>query len=104
MKALTTQRAILGSSMKTNNNSLNNLKSKISRDFSRFNTENTLKNIDSYLKLKKEYNYSRVYIIFIDQIITQYSYLNSYNKILLDTLINNKEAIIKDAHIVIPSS
>ena len=80
------------------------MKSKIDRDFSWFDTKNTVLNIDSYLKLKKEVNYTRIYIVFINQFINQFTYLNSYNKILLDTLINNKEAIIKDAYIVIPDS
>jgi len=104
IKNLNTQRWILEANIKKNNNDINNLKAKIDSNFSWFETKKTIENINSYLKLKKEYNYSRVYIIFINQFINQYSYLNSYNKVLLDTLINNKEAIIKDAFIVIPDS
>jgi len=104
IKNLTTQRGVLELSMKSSSDKINNLKSKIDRDYSWFKTTETLANIAQYVKLKWEFNYSKIYIVFINQLINQYTYLNSYNKILLDTLINNKEAIIKDAYIVIPDS
>jgi hypothetical protein len=34
----------------------------------------------------------------------EYQKLNAYNKILLDGLINNKDAILKDTHVVIPDN
>ena len=104
MKALEQQRWILETAIIKNDEKINSLRAKINIDFSGSNTVKTLENIDTYLELKKEYNYSKVYIIFINQFIRQYNYLNSYNKTLLDTLINNREAIIKDAYIVIPDS
>jgi hypothetical protein len=42
--------------------------------------------------------------VFINQFIKQHAFLNNYNKWILDTLINNKEAIINQSYVVIPDS
>jgi hypothetical protein len=42
--------------------------------------------------------------VYINHFLWEYSYLNQYNKLLIDTLINNKEWIIKDSYVVIPDS
>lgn len=80
------------------------LKLKIESDFTNNYPEESLENINKYLELKKEYYYSRTYVVYINHFLNEYNYLNEYNKILLDTLINNKEALIKDAFVVIPDS
>ncbi|MBT3726873.1 hypothetical protein HOG21_04145 [bacterium] len=61
-------------------------------------------NIEKYLELKKEYYYSKTYIIYINHFLERYNFLNNYNKRLLDTLINNKDALIKNTYIVLPDS
>ncbi len=104
MRNLDTQRQIIQDSVNSNNQKIEDLKAKIDNDFSGFDSEKTKENIEEYLRLKEEVNYWNVYIVFINQFLNQYSYLNNYNKVLLDTLINNKEAIIKDAYIIIPDS
>jgi hypothetical protein len=67
-------------------------------------TSTTLENIDDYLKLVQESNYSRTYIVFINRFINSYDILNNYNKLLLDTLINNKEILVKNTQVVLPDS
>jgi replicative DNA helicase len=67
-------------------------------------TTATLTNIDDYLKAIEESNYSRTYIVFVNKFINSYNTLNNYNKILLDTLINNKEILIKNTQVVLPDS
>lgn len=83
---------------------LNSLKQKIQNDFSKFDYNSTNENIKNYLELKKQNTFARTYIIFINKFISNYTILNNYNKVLLDTLINNKEIIIKNAYVVIPDS
>jgi hypothetical protein len=90
--------------MKSASSKIEILKKKIEKDFSDNNSKESLKNIDSYLELKKEYYYARTYIVYINHFLSEYNYLNKYNKLLLDTLINNKDALIKDAYVVIPDS
>lgn len=79
------------------------LKIKIAKDFKNNDPEASLENINNYLELKKEYYNARVYISFIDKFLVQYNFLNNYNKNLATVLIKNKEAILKDAHLVIPT-
>jgi hypothetical protein len=61
-------------------------------------------NIEKILKYKWEYNYNNTHIVFINQYLKQYQVLNASNRKILDTLINNKEAIIRNTKIVIPST
>jgi hypothetical protein len=63
-----------------------------------------LENIDDYLKLVQESNYSRTYIVFINKFLNSYAVLNNYNKLVLDTLINNKEILVKNTQVVLPDS
>jgi hypothetical protein len=90
--------------MEDNSQKIENLKEVIDTDFNSFNEEKTWNNIEKYLELRKKYYYAKTYIIFINKFINQYNTLNAYNKKLLDTIINNKDAIIKDAHVVLPDS
>ena len=42
--------------------------------------------------------------IFVNKFLNQYTFLNEYNKVLLDTLINNKDILSKNSFIVLPDS
>ncbi len=83
---------------------INALKTKIDVDFKAFDSTSTNENIKDYFDLKNEYTYDRTYIIFINQFVKQYTFLNWYNKKLLDTLINNKAALSTNSYVVIPDS
>jgi len=90
--------------LKNTNDAISKLKKKIDLDFRKFDAKSTQKNIDDLLVLKAEYNYARTYIILINQYINQYQSLNKSADSLLNTLVNNKDAIIKNTHIVIPKT
>jgi len=104
VKTLTTQKEELLSEMDNINNKIKDLKVKIEDDFKKFDSKSSLENIEKYSELKKEYYFARTYVIYITKFINQYNYLSAYNKKVLDALILNKEAIIKDAYIVIPDT
>lgn len=104
ISALKNQRAILASSVKENNTDIEQAKKKMSSDFKIFDSESVIEDVDTYLKARDSYTYARTYIIFIDKFIAYYTYLNNYNKKLLDTLINNKDIIVKNSQLVIPDS
>jgi phage shock protein A len=104
IKNLNEQKTVFMTNINNSNTQIETLKTKIQSDFQNNNSEESIKNLNKYLDLKKEYYYSRTYIIYINHFLTEFNYLNNYNKLLLDTLINNKEAIIKNAFIVIPDS
>ncbi|MDD3646297.1 MAG: hypothetical protein PHH06_02715 [Candidatus Gracilibacteria bacterium] len=80
------------------------LKTKINTDYKNRDAKASKENINNYLEQKNKYNYARTYVIYINQFLKEYALLNDYNKKLLDTLINNKTAIIKEAYVVIPDT
>lgn len=103
-KNLLKQKEMFHSSMELANTEVIKIKNKISIDFNANDSEASLVNIDNYLWEKNKYYFARTYTIYINQFLREYQYLNNYNKRVLDVLINNKEAIIKDAHLVVPDS
>ncbi|MDP2395459.1 MAG: hypothetical protein Q8S84_02610 [bacterium] len=104
MKKLVEQKTIFETSMNEANTKIETLKQKIDLDFKNNNSKESLANIDTYLEYKKEYYYARTYIVYINHFLNEYNFLSQYNKQLLDTLINNKDAIIKNSYIVIPDT
>ncbi len=104
MHSLLKKKAQLSKDLKSSQIEIKNIKIKIDKDFKNFNSVETEKNIENFLNAKAKYNYNYTYIIFINQYLNQYKHLNNANKKLLDTLINNKEALVRNTHIVIPST
>lgn len=103
-KNLIKQKELFTVSMSEANSEVLSIKNKISVDFNANDAESSLENIDNYLIEKNKYYFARTYIIYINQFLREYQYLNWYNKNLLDVLINNKEAIIKDAYLIVPNN
>lgn len=103
-QVLTSQIAGLEGVMTRNDSSVATLKTKIGSDFSKFDSASTIENINNYIVLKNDYIYARTYVIFINKFLSQYTFLNEYNKVLLDTLINNKDILTKNSFVVIPDS
>lgn len=103
-KNLMNQKTELVKSYNESEKELNVLRTQIWKDFSSFNSKNTKSNIDQYLKLKQTSTNAKTYIVFINKFISYYATLNNYNKKLLDTLINNKEILVKNTQVVLPDS
>lgn len=103
-KILNMQKDELEKTLNKASNNIENIKVKISNDFKIFDSTATIENIDNYLIEREEYTYARTYIIFINKFLSYYNILNWYNKKLLDTLINNKEIIVKNTQIIIPDT
>lgn len=101
---LKNQRTVLLASLNENNTDIESTKTKMSSDFKVFDSQSVIEDVDTYLKARDSYTYARTYIIFIDKFIAYYTYLNNYNKKLLDTLINNRDLIVKNSQLVIPDS
>jgi len=102
--ALNEQKNIFNNEMLKAEANIETLKIKINTDFKNKDSIASKENIDNYLKEKNNYYHARTYIIYINKFLIDYSYLNDYNKKLLDTLINNKEALVKEAYVVIPDT
>lgn len=94
----------LNSNLSDNQNEVNVLKEKIALDYKNFDSEASIENVSSYVDLKRDYSNSRIVAAYCGNFMRQYVFLNSYNKRILDTLINNKEALINEWKVVIPDS
>jgi hypothetical protein len=103
-KNLLKQKEMFTTSMTEANSEILSIKNKITLDFNANDSQASIENIDNYLEEKKKFYFARTYIIYINQFLREYQYLNGYNKNLLDVLINNKEAIIKDAYLIVPDN
>jgi hypothetical protein len=101
---LSKQKDIFSTDMQKSDLNIEELKKKIEIDFSKNDSAASLENINKFLENKKEYYYAKTYITYINHFLYEYNYLNKYNKELLDVLILNKEALIKDSFVVIPDS
>ncbi len=60
--------------------------------------------INDYVTAKNEENRARVYLAYLQRFQSGYGILQGQNKKILDTLINNREALIKRSILVIPDS
>ncbi|MBW7954765.1 hypothetical protein H3C61_03050 [Candidatus Gracilibacteria bacterium] len=101
---LNTQKQELKKAFETTSKEIENIKQKIGDDFGNLNEKETKNNIDVYLDIKQKNTNAQTYIVFIDKFLNYYNILNSYNKKVLDTLINNKEVLIKNSQVVIPDT
>lgn len=60
--------------------------------------------IEDYAKAKEDESRARAYMVYLERFRAGYITLQTQNKKLLDTLINNREALIKRSVVVIPST
>lgn len=60
--------------------------------------------INDYIRAKNEESRARVYLAYIERFQRWYGILQGQNKKILDTIINNREALIKKTVVVIPDS
>jgi len=104
IQTLSSQKTDLLKSYNSSLNDVENIKRKMGVDFSQFNAQNTIENIDQYLIRKQENTTAYAYIVFIDRFLNYYETLNEYNQLVLDTLINNREILIKNTQVVIPDT
>lgn len=60
--------------------------------------------INDYVIAKNSENRAKVYLVYLQRFQRAYGILQGQNRILLDTLINNRESLIKHSTVVIPDS
>ena len=80
------------------------VKTDMESHFSASKASETLSDVDIYFDLRGKYTETFTDIVFINQFLRQHAFLNNYNKWILDTLINNKQALINQSYVVIPDS
>lgn len=88
----------------SSNSSLKSLKNDLVSAYKNLDYDRTEENFATYIDEKEKNTYASVYLVFVWRFANSYSVLNQYNKQLLDTLINNKEALIKNVTITFPDT
>lgn len=104
LRTLSAQRAELVQAVTDAATQTDAVKAGLSSAYKNLDYDKTEDLLEKYLQLKDRETYARTYLVFVDKFIATYSTLNAYNKTLLDTLINNREALVKDVTIVLPDS
>lgn len=101
---LENQKARLVTHLSTVESDIERVKANMETNFASSKAAETLLDVDKYIELRREYTETFTDIVFINQFLKQHAFLNNYNKGILDTVINNKEAIINQTYVVIPDS
>lgn len=83
---------------------MDKLKTDLTTAYKTLDYDKTQSTLDEYLSEKDKNTYAKTYLVFLGKFIESYTILNSYNKVVLDTLINNKDALIKNVTVVMPDS
>ncbi|MDD2486819.1 MAG: hypothetical protein PHS92_00405 [Candidatus Gracilibacteria bacterium] len=104
IRTLQQQGTELQSTLTNSTAKIDKLKTDLTLAYKAMDYDKTQESLDNYLKEKDSNTYSNTYLIFISKFIASYTILNNYNKVLLDTIINNKEALVKDVTVVLPDS
>ncbi len=102
--SLEKQKVLLLEHINTLETQIEQAKTNMERHFSQGEADATLEDVDDYFALRAEYTEAFTDIVFINQFLKQHIFLNNYNTWILDTLINNKEAIANQSYVVIPDS
>lgn len=104
LTSLASQRTELQAALDASTRKINDLKGQLSTNYQKMDFEGTQKALDDYIAEKNNETYARSYLAFLDKFTAMYTSLNAYNRKLLDTLVNNKEALIKNVTVVLPDS
>lgn len=104
ISSLEKQKNLLLENIRSIESRIEQVKTNMEQDFSQSKVDETLEDVDDYFALRAEYTEAFTDIVFINQFLKQHTFLNEYNTWILDTLINNKEAIINQSYVVIPDS
>lgn len=101
---LNQQATQLNSVVTSSDQKIESLKATLTTSYKSLDYDKTQTTLDEYLLEKDKNTYAKTYLVFVWKFIQSYSLLNEYNKVLLDTLINNKEALVKNVTVVMPDS
>jgi len=104
IKSLQSQKALLVQEIDRLSLQIEATKTAMQNSFSSFDEAGTLEKVDSYYELRQQYTEAFTDVVFVNQFLKQHEFLNNYNKTVLDTLINNKKALINESFVVLPDS
>lgn len=104
MQSLEQHKALLVTELGALESGIEVVKSSMETSFSAGDSPQTLESVDNYFDLREQYTIAFTDIVFINQFLKQHDFLTRYNLWLLNTLKTNKQAIIDQTFVVIPST
>lgn len=104
ISVLKQQSSQLTDTMNSSDQSITRIKNDLNNSYKSLDYDKTESSLDEYLSEKDKNTYSRTYLVFIWKFIQSYTILNEYNKVAMDTIVNNKDALIKNVTIILPDS
>lgn len=104
IKTLESQKQFLQNTIANSNTKIEVIKQKLGTDYAAFDSDAVIVDMDDYLAEKNLVTTANMYLVFSEKFLEQYTFLNNYNKELLDTLILNRNAIVSDSFVVIPDT
>lgn len=104
IQVLKAQSAELQWTVNYSNLKINTLKTDLVSAYKNLDYDKTEENFATYIEEKEKNTYANIYLVFTWRFIRSYTILNEYNKQILDALINNKDALVKNVKVVLPST
>lgn len=104
LSSLAAQRGELATALSESTAKTESAKAGLTAAYKNLDYDKTEELLAAYLDAKDRETAAKTYLVFVDKFIATFTALNEYNKVLLDTVINNREALVKDATIVLPDS
>lgn len=87
-----------------NSSEISNSKTSLQQAYQSLDYDTMETNIDGYMAAKQWELYAKTYLTFINSFLKNLNTLQIENKKILDTLVNNREALIKRTVVVLPDS
>lgn len=104
MQSLEQHKTLLVAELDSLESQIEVVKASMESSFSSWNSPQTLENVDKYFELRELYTIAFTDIVFINQFLKQHDFLTRYNLWILNTLKTNRQAIIDQTYVVIPST
>ena len=101
---LETQRSLYINELNSVTQAINTERDALEREFNRWNAREALRSSDRFISLRTLETELQSDIVFMNQFIRQYSFLNDFNAWIINTLKANRQQIIDRTFIVLPNT
>ncbi len=104
IQSLESQKALYVQELTRISQTIDTERDTLEREFNGRDVSSTLASSERYFSLRNEYTEFFTDIVFINQYLRQYDFLNQYNAGIINTLKANRTQIINQTYIIIPNS
>ena len=101
---LQSQRQLYITELNSITQAINIERSTLEREFNKWNARDTLRSSDNFISLRTLETEIQSDLVYMNQFIRQYAFLNDYNVWIVNTLKSNRQQIIDRTFIVLPNT